>query len=278
MERWERKRLCVSGEKATRNFQGDAGLAYQNDDDAIRSFPLATVRCRGGRNRNLGNLRRALSTGIEPPKGRVRTNAEEQCHRFGLATFAEGDLLLRMRFPLRASFPAKTYTFLIGALFAAVTLTAQTPPAPPPINHDFDFWIGEWNVTTPDGQLAGTNRIEEIADGRGLLENWVGTPGPNGQSGGSGKSLNAYNPIKKQWQQFWVGSGGAVLELAGGLDAKGRMVLSGSGRTGSTNRITWTPNTDGTVRQFWEVSRDSGATWQTVFDGLYRKKSEAARR
>jgi hypothetical protein len=36
-------------------------------------------------------------------------------------------------------------------------------------------------------------------------------------------------------------------------------------------RITWTPNSDGSVRQHWESSTDNGKSWQTGFDGLYRR-------
>ena len=38
------------------------------------------------------------------------------------------------------------------------------------------------------------------------------------------------------------------------------------------DRITWHNNDDGTVRQVWDQSKDGGATWQTVFDGLYTMK------
>jgi len=38
------------------------------------------------------------------------------------------------------------------------------------------------------------------------------------------------------------------------------------------NRISWHDNSDGTVRQHWETSADAGKSWQTAFDGLYRKK------
>ena len=110
-----------------------------------------------------------------------------------------------------------------------------------------------------------------MANGYGLLENWTGEPATGG---GNGKSLNCYNASTGHWQQFWVGSGGGVLELAGGF-ADGKMVLSGShvvhGQT-LLERITWTSNAYGTVRQFWEQSRDGGKSWQTAFDGLYRKK------
>ena len=148
---------------------------------------------------------------------------------------------------------------------------APKPPSPAPVNHDFDFWLGEWNVTTPDGKPAGTSRIEVVANGHGLFENWTADPAAGG---GNGKSLNAYNVAKQQWQQFWIGSGGGVLELAGGLVA-GKMVLSGAHTVRGLailERIAWTPNPDGTVRQYWDQSRDGGKTWQPVFDGLYRRK------
>ena len=165
----------------------------------------------------------------------------------------------------------KSIALLIG--LSATRAIVQS--APPLVNHDFDFWIGEWSVTTPDGQIAGNSRVEPIAGGRGLYENWEGAPGPTGQPGGSGKSLNALNVAKNKWQQFWVGSGGNVLELSGGL-VEGRMVLTGGhalqdGRA-VIDRITWTPNADRSVQQHWEQSFDEGKTWKTVFDGHYTKK------
>lgn len=163
-------------------------------------------------------------------------------------------------------------TVWLAALVFVSTLSAQTaPPAPPSEARQFDFWIGEWEVFSPDGKKAGENVIEKMADGWGLLENWTGA------GGYTGKSLNTWMPHKKQWQQFWIGVGGA-LELSGGLNGKGEMVLAGrtTGRDGreTVNRITWTPNPDGTVRQHWQTSIDAGAAWTTVFDGLYRKKAK----
>jgi hypothetical protein len=157
-----------------------------------------------------------------------------------------------------------------GLLFL-LTMTALAqpkPPALPPEARQFDFWIGDWEVTTPDGKPAGTNKIEPIAGSAGLLENWTGA------GGFTGKSLNAYNASKKQWQQFWVGSGGGVLELSGGI-VNGDMVLVGEHDVRGahlTEKITWTPHSDGSVRQHWEQSPDGGKTWTTAFDGLYRKK------
>ena len=162
---------------------------------------------------------------------------------------------------------------LVAALvLLALNLSAQTPPPPAPLPAEarqFDFWVGEWIVTNPAGKAAGQSKIESIAGGAGLLENWTGA------GNYTGKSLNAYNAAKKQWQQYWVGSDGGVLELVGGI-VDGRMVLSARHDVKGKpviERITWTPNTDGSVRQHWEQSGDDGKTWTTAFDGLYRKKS-----
>ena len=37
-------------------------------------------------------------------------------------------------------------------------------------------------------------------------------------------------------------------------------------------RISWTPEPDGRVRQMWQQSRDGGKTWTVAFDGWYRRK------
>ena len=55
----------------------------------------------------------------------------------------------------------------------------------------------------------------------------------------------------------------------------GRMVLEGkhvAGGESVVDRIAWTNNGDGTVRQVWEKSKDDGESWNAVFDGLYKKK------
>ena len=152
---------------------------------------------------------------------------------------------------------------------------AQTPPppAPPPAclsaeYRQFDFWVGTWDVFLPNGQQAGENRIEPISAGCALLENW------SGRGGFTGKSLNIYDRDDKRWHQTWVDSSGGLLMIAGSLVDK-RMVLSseGSGAVGSVQqRITWTPNDDGSVRQFWESSADAGKTWTVQFDGKYVRR------
>ena len=163
----------------------------------------------------------------------------------------------------------KTIVLVIALLLAPGTLAAQ---AAPPCSHEksqeFDFWIGEWQVWS-GGELAGTNSVQPILDGCVLQENWLGA------RGSAGSSLNFYNPQSKTWQQFWVWRNGTTLELVGDY-ADGKMILEGHSvtREGAaiTNRITWYDNEDGTVRQHWQISKDGGKTWESAFNGLYRRK------
>lgn len=140
-------------------------------------------------------------------------------------------------------------------------------------SHDFDFWIGEWDVYA-GGALAGHNSIRPLVDGCVLHESW------RGAQGGAGTSLNFYNTRTGRWQQFWVWRNGTTLELEGTYDG-GRMVLEGKSVDAQgaprRNRITWSANEDGTVRQRWEVSTDGGAAWRTVFDGHYRKSESISK-
>jgi hypothetical protein len=166
---------------------------------------------------------------------------------------------------------------LVAAIVAAAiggSLMAQQPPAPPscddPHYSDFDFWVGDWVVTDPKGDLAGENTVEKILNGCLVKENWRGAQGSIGQS------FNMYYARVGEWRQNWVDGSGGRLDIAGGLDEKGRMVLKGEmpGREGGRvlHEITYTPNADGTVTQYWRASKDAGDTWIDMFLGTYTRK------
>ena len=61
-------------------------------------------------------------------------------------------------------------------------MATASVPCSAPENRQFDFWLGEWDVTTPDGKLAGTNRITRILSGCALREEWSGAGGIRGTS------------------------------------------------------------------------------------------------
>ena len=138
-----------------------------------------------------------------------------------------------------------------------------------PQHRQFDFLLGDWEVTDSLGRRLGTNRIERILDGCVLHESWTGA------SGSRGNSLNAYDPGDNRWHQTWVDNEGTVLVISGGI-VNGEMVMEGERRLAdgavTLERISWSPNADGSIRQHWQSSRDRGMRWSTVFDGIYRKR------
>jgi len=158
------------------------------------------------------------------------------------------------------------------ALAVSTRLSAQTP-APPPgcttdVAHQFDFWVGDWNVYDPHGTLEGTNTVTLEYGTCVVHEHWKGVGGDEGES------FNFFFHSTGKWHQTWVSNSGYLL-LDGGLVGNA-MVLTGTRTTKagkSIDRISYTPNPDGSVRQVWDVSTDGGKTWKTTFDGKYVKKS-----
>jgi len=161
----------------------------------------------------------------------------------------------------------------LAALPARAQSATPTPaPAPPPCStpefRQFDFWLGDWEVEAK-GKVAGYNKITRLYGDCILREEYR-----TGNGAYVGTSLNGYDAPRKVWHQTWVDNQGQVLLLDGRFE-NGAMRLEGKTPTDGgeqLERITWTPNADGTVRQHWEQSTDGGKTWKTAFDGLYRRK------
>uniref|UniRef100_Q024I4 Tetratricopeptide repeat protein n=1 Tax=Solibacter usitatus (strain Ellin6076) TaxID=234267 RepID=Q024I4_SOLUE len=128
-----------------------------------------------------------------------------------------------------------------------------------PESRQFDFWLGDWDVQVA-GKIVARSKIQSIADGCIILENWMPF------SGGQGKSWNFRNPATGQWEQLWITDTGEILKLSGHWkDGAIR-------QSNATHRHSFTPVAPGRVHQFCEESRDGGKTWQVVFDALYIKR------
>lgn len=138
-----------------------------------------------------------------------------------------------------------------------------------PKHREFDFWAGQWQVHGANKVLAGENSITIEQEGCVLVERW------RSAQGGTGQSLNYYDPVAQQWKQRWVGLG-LILEMQGGFE-NGSMVLEGPLHYAKQKRTTllrgtWSPLPDGRVRQHFVESADSGKTWTEWFDGYYSPK------
>jgi len=150
----------------------------------------------------------------------------------------------------------------------------QRPCAYTPENRQFDFWLGEWNVSTTQGAVpSGNSKIELILENCVVQENWKSLNSPY-----AGRSYNIYNASLKRWEQYWVDNVGGNIFFYGGL------------KDGVMDY--WTddlPQPDGTklkrhlqffklgsdsVRQFSQGSSDGGKSWQVEYDFTYIRKSK----
>ncbi len=160
---------------------------------------------------------------------------------------------------------------LLFLLLLTVPVAAQTDCACCTEAHArFDFWVGDWNVYDSLENKVGENTIMKLEENCILLEQWRGT------GGGSGTSMNFYDPSDSTWNQLWVDSNGGNLRLKGGF-ADGKMEMKSDLIEGRPigpfyHRITWTALEDGTVTQTWELIDQKGKVLRIMFSGIYMKK------
>lgn len=176
-------------------------------------------------------------------------------------------------YPIRRAAAVGVALLILPALLGAQepAVGRASPPCSTSEHREFDFWLGDWEVRSREGQVLGRNSITRIA-ACGLLESW------RGAGGGEGVSVNAYDPARGKWTQRWVGAGGAVLWLEGGL-IDGAMVLTGTmmrmtARGGVIDRLSWTPMPDGRIVQAWDTRADDTGPWTRIFEGHYHRLAE----
>ena len=147
---------------------------------------------------------------------------------------------------------------------------AATPCSADPERRKFDFWAGDWTVTTAGGAVVGSSAVQVINGGCSLLENWTSS------RGSTGKSLNSFNPAISRWQQYWVDQTGGVTEYRDSEWRNGS--LSFLARSTQPNgapllqRLTFSALSDSVVRQHGERSIDDGKTWSTTYDFYYHRR------
>ncbi|HEY4319647.1 MAG TPA: tetratricopeptide repeat protein [Gemmatimonadales bacterium] len=172
-----------------------------------------------------------------------------------------------LRVPELAWLAAPAYRTLVAQADSLAHPCESSPEA-----HQFDFWIGDWDVTpwssapTPASAGHGYNDVHPILAHCMISENWTSAIGVEG------KSTNWYDSNLHKWRQAWMAEGGGPLDYVGEY------------RDGAMRFEGWTLNPDGThmlqkltffnvapdtVRQLFEQSADSGKTWQPTFDGRY---------
>jgi hypothetical protein len=181
---------------------------------------------------------------------------------------------------------------LLAVAQAVQPTTPPQPSAPPPKPYDcsapeyrqFDFWVGEWEVTgnpatrpatappPRPGRKPAVNIVERAQSGCVVIENW------DDGSGGTGQSYNLFDRTRRLWHQTWVDNGGGLHQYWGEFK-NGSMVLQGEvplppvstvqGRR--TIRVTFTPMGPDGMRQFSESLNVDG-TWSRNYDLIYKRR------
>lgn len=165
------------------------------------------------------------------------------------------------------------YILMISGLLLANTTICTAQKAQKPCSsekyHQFDFWIGSWEVYSPKGVLLGLSSIKELPDACGIQENWTSKT-----SNYTGTSYNYYNSEDDTWNQVWLDNLGKPLVLKGSYNApvmSMKSELSTSNDPKLFNQITWTKNPDGTVTQVWVTVDKNNRVSSELFRGIYKK-------
>ena len=148
---------------------------------------------------------------------------------------------------------------------------APQKPCSSPQASQFDFWIGDWELTWNDTS-HGTNKVLKIMDGCTVHENFYD---PSMKY--SGSSWSVYNIQRKIWQQTWVDNMGGYIELTGKYE-NNEMILTTAPRklpAGAEiiSRMVFYNISPHKFDWRWESTKDNGATWQTNWLIHYKRKS-----
>jgi uncharacterized protein YciI len=170
----------------------------------------------------------------------------------------------------RAQLPRAPLLAAFAFAFSIFAPVSATPPGVEQRNPEFDFWLGDWEVTDSQGVVLGWSRVVLQPGGKVIHESW------NDVHGDGGDGWLAHQAFGGKWHYAYAGHRGGV-RLLNGSKVDSRMVLQGTGNRSAQPRnqwrCVWDPKPDGTVRQTVEQS-DDGVRWVRFFDGIYRKLGE----
>ncbi|MBS1849452.1 MAG: DUF1579 family protein [Acidobacteria bacterium] len=162
--------------------------------------------------------------------------------------------------------------FCVALFFSWSAFPQQsTKPCAEPEQKQFDFWVGEWELTTPGESGGGTNRVRQAFEGCVIEENFSG--GPDNPL--VGMSVSRFDPIAKKWKQTWVDNQGAYLDFSGEFQ-DGQMILQreASDAAGARflQRMVWKNIGADELDWSWESSKDQGKTWKVIWPVHYKRR------
>jgi len=167
---------------------------------------------------------------------------------------------------------------VFGAAMSAQGAALEQSTAPStcdtPQHHQFDFWVGDWQVfDAHTNQLVGFDRVEKHSEGCIIQQNLTlitdlyRRPGVKYRL--AGISVNRFDG--ETWLEMWADNQWGAIVLRGMPDANGSMVLISA--IPSRNRdvkLVWEKRPDGTVRILQYVAPAGSGKWEQYGDLIYR--------
>lgn len=150
-----------------------------------------------------------------------------------------------------------------------------------PEYHQFDFWIGQWDIQQKILKADGTwfetdasTHVSPILGGCALMEEWQGNvfffwEGMEKPAPLKGFSVRAFDRKTKQWTISWMDTRHLRFsEFAGNFrDGRGEFFRKRSDGKGkeTVTRVTFSDITPTSVRWDLSVSTDDGQSWKTLW-------------
>lgn len=165
--------------------------------------------------------------------------------------------------------------FLFCVIYTtAFAQTNNQKPCSAPQASEFDFWLGDWNLTWGD-TLHGTNHIEKMFGNCTVHENFSDAAAKY-----LGQSWSVYNANYKIWQQTWVDNAGGYTQVSGGMvgdsmilttqERKVPVNVSPSGKM--ISRMVYYNIKPDSFDWSWQASTDGGQTWKPNWQIHYERK------
>lgn len=143
-----------------------------------------------------------------------------------------------------------------------------------PQHHQFDFWLGDWQVfDAGTHQLVAVDRVEKHSHGCIIEQNMTfltdlyRRPGVKYRL--AGMSINRFDG--DAWLQMWADNQWGAIFLRGTLDASGSMVLISAIPSRHRDvKLVYEKQADGSVRNLQYVAPAGSGKWVKYGDLIYR--------
>lgn len=157
---------------------------------------------------------------------------------------------------------------------AADAQRAAAPPCETALHHQFDFWLGDWQVfDSATSALMGFDHIEKHLKGCAIVERltWLSDAFSRPKLGYRPTGVGISAVQGGAWVMLWTDTYGGTWLGRGSRQPDGSMMFtSTTAESGRYTRGVWLRNPDGTVRNIGYQSVDGKTNWAQSYNWLYR--------